>query len=322
MPKIVISGASGDVGRRVTRELLDHHELEELRLVTRSPAKLAGTVPASVRVFEGDYNRPDLLENAYRGADVLLLISGTAITQRVEEHRRAIAAAKAAGIKTIVYTSYVGIHPQNPNLAAIDHRGTERDLMLSGIPYVILRDATYAEMAYEICVAPALQSGRWITVKGEGRLALVAKADVVRCLARCLVDHSFHAGAVYEISGAELMTFAQMAQLAMEVFDAHFEVLEITPEQRLAYWDSLGVPRDRSGAPAHANAEWLASDELVSGERAMAEFGYQGVLSDHVWFITGRRPTPLREVWAGIARNLDAKSLLAEISQRRPAAQP
>ncbi len=313
---IVISGASGDVGRRLTRELLKTHDPARLRLVTRNPAGLAGSVPAAVQIFEGDYNRPELLKRAYDGADVLMLISGTAITQRVQEHRNAIEAARSAGVRGIVYTSYVGIHPRNPNLAAIDHRGTEADLLRSGIPSTILRDATYANMIHEICVAPALQSGQWVTVRGEGRLAPVCKDDVTRCLAKCLTEPSLHAGATYEISGPELLTFRQMAELAIEVFGQRFDFVEVTPDERLAFWDRMGVPRDRSGAPAHASAEWLASDELVSGERAMAEFGYQGVLSDHVWFITGQRPTSLRTVWERIRDRPGRGQLLADIRER------
>jgi NAD(P)H dehydrogenase (quinone) len=314
MTKIVISGASGDLGRRVTKLLLEKHPARDLTLVTRSPAKLAGSVPAGVRIIAGDYNQPEQLEAAYQGCDTLLLISATFLGHRVLEHRNAIMAAKKAGVRQIVYTSYVGIHPRNPNRAASDHILTERDLRDSGLDYTILRDANYSNWVYELSILPALRNGEWISIKGEGRFAPVDKEDVVRCVVKILSESELHVNATYEISGPELFTFREIAELAREVFAKPFVIREVTPEERLAIWDSLGIPRTRKTHDAiHQDAEWFASDELVSGETAIAQMGYQGVLTDHVWMLTGRRPRAFRSYLEEIARSGIGRSIIEEV---------
>lgn len=314
MGKIVISGASGSLGRQITAAMVAEMDPGALRLVTRTPEKLAGSVPAQVEVVQGDYNEPEQLEAAYRGCDTLLLISATRLGHRVTEHRNAIEAAKRAGVRQIVYTSYVGTHPRNTHLAAKDHIVTEQDLRESGLAYTILRDANYSHWIYEISVLPALRSGEWISIEGEGRMAPVDKEDVVRCLAKVLSEPDLHANATYEISGPELFTFRQIAELAQEVFASPFKIREVTPQERQEIWDSLGIPRTRdSDVAIHPDAEWFASDELVSGETAIAQVGYQGVLSDHVWMITGRRPRSLRAYLEEVARSGAGRSIIEEV---------
>lgn len=320
MGKLVISGASGDLGRQVTAALLETMAPGDLRLVTRTPAKLAGSVPEGLEIFQGDYNQPEQLEVAYQGCDTLLLISATFLGHRVLEHRNAIDAAKKAGVKQIVYTSYVGIHPSNPNRAASDHILTEADLHASGLDYTILRDANYGNWVYEISILPALRTGEWISIKGDGRLAPVDKGDVVRCLAKILTEPGRHANATYEISGPELFTFRQIAELAQDVFGKSFDIREVSPEERLAIWDSLGIPRTRESHDAiHPDAEWFASDELVSGETAIAQMGYQGVLTDHVWMITGRRPRPFRDYLEEVAKGGLGRSIIEDVGAAHPA---
>lgn len=316
MSKIIISGASGHLGRELTRELLRKVSPVDIRLVTRTPEKLRPVVPAEVEIVVGDYNKPELLDEAYKGGDVLMLISGTAITKRVQEHRNAIEAAKKAGIRHVVYTSYVGIHPQNPNLAARDHIRTEADLIRCGLEYTILRDATYANWVYELSILPALRTGRWVSIKGDGRLAPVAKEDVVASIVEILASPEFHANATYEISGPDLFSFREIAELSRDVFNSSFVIDEVTPDERLAIWDSIGIPRTREeGIAAHAEAEWLASDELISGEMAIAQTGYQGILSDHVRMITGRAPRSFRSVLEEIAASGEQRSIIEEVQQ-------
>jgi NAD(P)H dehydrogenase (quinone) len=316
MSKIVISGASGDLGRKVTQKLLKTLNPADLRLVTRTPEKLAGSVPAAVQIFPGDYNQPEQLEAAYQGCDTLMLISATFLGHRVLEHRNAIEAAKKAGVRQIIYTSYAGIHPNNPNRAARDHILTEIDLQKSGLDYTILRNANYGNWVYDISILQALNSGEWISVKGEGRLAMVDKEDVVRCVAKVLSEPEKHANATYEISGPQLFSFREIAELGMEVFGKTYTIREVSPEERLAIWDSLGIPRTRETSDAiHPDADWFASDELVSGETAIAQFGYQGILTDHVWMLTGRRPRSFRSYLEEVAKAGTGRSIVEKVGE-------
>jgi NAD(P)H dehydrogenase (quinone) len=298
MGRIAVSGASGDLAGRVTTLLLERIAPQDLILLTRTPGKLAGLAAAGVKVFQGNHDDAPALEVALRGAEVLMLISGLDVTHRVPQHRNAINAARRAGIKHVVYTSVAGIHPKNPTLSASDHIVTEADLRASGLGYTVLRNATYAEVFPTVAAGPAIRTGKWYQVRGNGRLAPVSKADIARCATACLLNPGFHNGAVYEISGPELFTFRQIVAMTAEVYGKPIEYIEVTPEERFAIWDSLGVPRRYSAdMQAHPDAHFWTSEEMVSAEVAFGQ-GYHAILSDHVEFITGMKPLTLREVFA------------------------
>lgn len=298
MSRIVISGASGDLGRRVTEQLLGARSDAELTLVTRSPAKLAHRISATVDVRQGDYTDADSLDAAYEGGGTLLMISGLNLGRRVGEHRNAIAAAKKAGIGSIVYTSVLGINPNNPALSAKDHYQTEVDLRASGIPFVILRDALYAEIVTNFVILSALPFGRFNMAAGDGRLSPVSKLDVVRCVTECVLRADHHSGSVYEITGPELLSLNDIARIASEHHGTPMEYDAVTPQERLAFFDSIGYPRTYDpDMPMSADGHMWASDELVSADIAIAQ-GYQGILTDHVKLLTGRNPERLSEVFA------------------------
>lgn len=298
MSRIVISGASGDLGRRVTEQLLDANSDSELTLVTRSPAKLAHRICGSVNVCQGDYTDPESLDAAYKGGGTLLMISGLNLGRRVDEHRNAIAAAKKAGIAQIVYTSVLGINPNNPALSAKDHYQTEVDLRASGIPSVILRDALYAEIVTNFVIRAALPFGRFNMAAGDGRLSPVSKLDVVRCVTECVLRADHYSGSVFEITGPEMLSLTDIARIASEYHGSQMVYDAVPPEERLAFFDSIGYPRTYDpDMPMSADGHMWASDELVSADMAIAQ-GYQGILTDHVKLLTGRNPERLSEVFA------------------------
>ena len=297
MTRIAISGASGDLGRRLTAALLEKVAPETLTLITRTPENLSSRAAQGACVFRGDYRDPASLDTAYAGNEVLMLISGLDVTRRVPEHRNAINAAKRAGIKHIVYTSTAGIHPKNPTLSAGDHLLTEADLRASGLSFTILRNATYAEIIAALMAPPIVATGKWLSAAGEGRLAPVSKLDVVRCAACCLLDPAFHSGATYEISGPELLSFREIAALAAEIHGVPIEYVPVSREERLEYFDSLGYPRtyDEHQGPSWDGHRW-ASDEMVSADIGFSQ-NYHAILSYHVEFITGQKPRSLRAVF-------------------------
>ena len=171
MAKIVISGASGDMGRRITAELLETIPPSDLTLTTRTPEALEDRAAQGVCICKADYNDPAALEAAYRGSDTLMLISSLAVTRRIPEHLNAINAAKAAGIRHIVYTSVIGLLPHSPTKSVRDHHETEKNLRASGLNWTALRNGTYSEVIPENIMLPALQSGVWHQVEGDGRFA-------------------------------------------------------------------------------------------------------------------------------------------------------
>ena len=133
MTKIVITGASGNYGRLATDGLIAAGRADDMILITRSPDKLAERMRQGCTVRYGDFDKPETLADAVRGAGKMLLISGTRVGARVVQHQAAVDAAVAAGVRHIVYTSFIGIDdPANPAEVRHDHIETERLIKASG----------------------------------------------------------------------------------------------------------------------------------------------------------------------------------------------
>jgi NAD(P)H dehydrogenase (quinone) len=206
---IIVTGASGQLGRLVIQSLLDKQvPAAQIVATVRQPAAVADLAALGVQVRQADYTRPETLDAAFAGADKLLLISSSELGQRAPQHRNVIAAAQRAGVALLAYTSVLHADTSPLGLAA-EHRATEATLRDAGLPHVLLRNGWYTEN-YLASIAPALQHGAFIGSAGEGRIASAARADYAAAAAAVLTsDHQ--AGQVYELAGDESYTLAEFA---------------------------------------------------------------------------------------------------------------
>ena len=205
---IAITGASGQLGRLVIAELLKTVSANELVAVVRNPDKIADLAALGVQVRRGDYSLPETLAPALAGVDKLLLISSSEVGQRAPQHANVIAAAKAAGVKLVAYTSI--LHADTTPLGLGDeHRQTESILAQSGLPFVLLRNGWYTEN-YAASIPAALQYGVLLGSAGEGRIASAARADYAAAAAAVLLADN-QAGKVYELAGDTSYTLRDFA---------------------------------------------------------------------------------------------------------------
>jgi len=299
----IITGASGSFGRQVASVLLEKIPPSELILVTRNPASLAKFAARGAQVCFGDFDRPESLAQAFGGAEKLLLISTLAVgPRRQRQHRAAVEAAVSAGVKHVVYTSSVGIHPRSPSLAVADHYFTEELLRRAGPAFTFLRDSQYAEVIVTMMAPMALRSGQWIMSARDGCMAFVSKKDCVASAAAVLTSPG-HEGAVYEITGPELYTFRHAAAIASEIAGRPIAYVDVTDDEKLAMWDAAGVPRAYTDGLTNDDGTGVwGSEEMISYERAVRE-GYFSICSHHVELLTGRPARSLREVFCA---NVDA----------------
>jgi len=282
----------------------------ELILVTRRPESLADFAARGARVRVGDFDRVETLREAFAGGERMLLISTDRVGGgRAAQHRRAAEAAIRVGVRHIAYTSFVGLGPDNPAISSKEHYGTEQALLELDVALTFLRDNQYAEAMAEFMAPGALQSGVWVDATGGGRVGFVAREDCVAC-AVAVVSSPGHEGKTYDITGPELVTYRECAALAAELGGRPVEYRGVSDEEKLAFFDSLGVPRTIDGDFSKSPAPW-PSEEMVSFERAIRE-GYFAVVSDAVRTLTGRPPKSLREVY------LDHIGLLREAAASRP----
>jgi NAD(P)H dehydrogenase (quinone) len=126
-------------------------------------------------VRRGDYSAPQTLASALAGVKRLLLVSGTDLGNRVEQHRAVIEAAKAVGVELIAYTSLLRADSSTLPIAG-EHKATEELLRASGIPYIMLRNGWYIEN-YTDNLAMPLSRGTFLGAARDGRIAAATRAD-------------------------------------------------------------------------------------------------------------------------------------------------
>jgi NAD(P)H dehydrogenase (quinone) len=293
--KLIISGASGDLGRKVTAFALQQRPASDLILLTRNPAALSDEAARGASVRHADFSAPATLGNAMQGGDVLLLISTLSIGKRAEQHANAIAAAKLAGVKHVIYTSSGGVQPQTPSLSGQEHYATEQVLQKSGLAFTILRNSWYADVTPLLLLPAGLATGSLVASTGTGCIAPVAKSDCARAAAAVLLAPDKHANAIYEITGPELLTFTDLARLCSEATGKPIAYVDVSHDEKLAIFDAMGVKRDyEEGMMNEATNAW-ASNEMITYEMAIKQ-QFFSLCSRHVELITGKPAMAMRDV--------------------------
>jgi NAD(P)H dehydrogenase (quinone) len=261
--KIVVSGASGNLGGRTVEELLARGvAASRLILVSRTPEELKQYADRGASVRFGDFTKPESLPAAYAGGTRMLLISvgGNDEVTATELLKRAIGAAKAAGVRHIAYTSYVGITRGDTAGRAADHQATEEALRASGVAWTMLRNSIY--MHGQIGQAARwVADGRAVIPPNESPIGYITREDCARAAAAVLSTPG-HEGKVYDITGPELIGVREAAAIASAVTGKPIEVVQGGAEVRPGF-----------GRPAMA------------------------FTTTHFEELTGRKPTSLRELF-------------------------
>jgi NAD(P)H dehydrogenase (quinone) len=246
---IVVTGATGQLGRIVIDELLKTTEAKNIIAAVRTPAKASGLAERGVQVREADYSRPETLATAFDGASRLLLISGNDLGKRVEQHRAVIDAAKSAGVAFVAYTSILHCDT-TPLLLAADHLATERYLLASGLTYSLLRNGWYYENQ-TAAIQLAIQNGAFIGASGDGRFSAAPRSDYAAAAAAVLTGTG-REDAVLELGGDHPYT---RAELAAEVSRQTGQVIEYHNLSEAEYKKILSKVLPTVFADAIADAE-------------------------------------------------------------------
>ena len=205
---IVVTGATGQLGRLVVENLLKTVPANTIVAAVRDPAKAADLAARGVVVRRADYTQPDSLDSAFAGAEKILLVSSSELGQRATQHRAVIEAAVRSGVKLIGYTSILHADTSVLGLAG-EHRETEAMLKASGLPHVLLRNGWYTEN-HTASLPAALAHGVVLGCAGNGRFATATRADYAAAAAAAMTLPN-QAGRVYELAGDTDYTLAEFA---------------------------------------------------------------------------------------------------------------
>ncbi|WP_435228639.1 SDR family oxidoreductase [Streptomyces sp. Tue6028] len=205
---IVVTGATGHLGRHVIDGLLEKVPASEIVAVVRSEEKAADLAARGVELRVADYSAPETLKGAFAAGDRVLLISGNAVGQRIPQHTAVIDAAKEAEVAQLAYTGVLGGPAADFELAD-DHKGTEQAILDSGLPYTFLRNGWYHEN-YTENLAPVLEHDAVVASAGEGRIASASRADYAAAAVAVLTGEG-HENKAYELSGDTAWGLAEYA---------------------------------------------------------------------------------------------------------------
>jgi NAD(P)H dehydrogenase (quinone) len=273
---IVITGATGQLGRLVVKALLKRTSPSQVVAAVRSPDKASDLAQVGVTVREADYDRPETLASALKGAEKVLLISGNVLGRRVAQHRAVIEAARTAGVQLLGYTSVLHA-PATKLMVGPDHRETEAAIKDSGVPAVLLRNGWYSEN-YLFRAAGAAKSGELLGCAGDGRISAAPRADYAEAAAVALTKPG-QAGRTYEFAGDDSFTLSELARELSRQLGKPIAFKNITENE---FKEAL----EKGGIPA-AYAPMLARSDALTAEGALLDGGRQ--LSG----LIGRASTPM-----------------------------
>lgn len=238
--KIIVSGASGQLGGLVVKELLARGvPAGNLILVSRTPEKLDEFKKMGASTRFGDFAKPESLPAAFAGGKKLLLISiGFGAGPRPEAHKHAVDAAVAAGVDRIVYTSFVAISQGDHTGLASDHFQTEEIIKKSGVAWTLLRNSIYSNGLVQQA-AKVLAAGKTTVSPNDVRIGYVTREDCAAAAAAAL-SGSGHENKVYDITGPELIGPRELAAAASAVAGKPIEL--VAPEPNAPAPRTFGGP--------------------------------------------------------------------------------
>ncbi|WP_224981649.1 SDR family oxidoreductase [Geomonas agri] len=278
---IVITGATGQLGRLVIASLLKKVPASRIVAAVRNPDKAKDLASLGVQVRQADYNSPDSWGAALAGAEKVLLISSSEVGQRINQHRTVIDAAKKAGVKLLAYTSLLRADTTPLGLGA-EHIATETLIRDSGIPFVILRNGWYTEN-YAASIPPAVEHGSFYGSAGEGRIASAARADYAEAAVAVLTTAG-QGGRTYELAGDTSYTLAELAAEVSRQYGKPVNYVNLPEMEFKNLLVSVGLPEPL--------AALLADSDSGAAQGGLFDDGHQ------LRSLIGRPTTPLDAVIA------------------------
>lgn len=281
--KIAFTGATGHYGTLLAEALLQRTAASNLVALARDPRKAADLREKGIEVRRFDYDEPAGLADALAGIDRLVMVSGSEVGRRVPQHRAIIDAAKTAGVKFVVYTSF--LHADEAGIIAVasEHQATEALLADAPFSVAVLRNGWYSEN-FEDMVRQSVASGSLLSSAGKGRISSASRRDYAEAAA-AIVSAPNPAPGIYELAGDASWTLSDLAAITAQASGRPVTLQEVSSDEHRRVLSAAGLPD-------------AAVDFLVSTDDAIAhgelEDDRPGTLSS----LIGHPTTPIGDLVA------------------------
>jgi NAD(P)H dehydrogenase (quinone) len=295
MSKLLLTGIDGNLGSEAARVLLTLADKEDLIFTGYSEEALTSFAALGVETRRTDFNSYDGLEEAFAGADRLALISMPFVgKKRQNAQKNAVDAAKAAGVKQIIYTSLVNAGDEtNPSVEKLDHIYTEEYIRSTGLDFIFLRNSQYAEAMITNYFTYVKGDGVLKNSQGDGKMAYISRKDCAKAVAYALFRGAEYEYATLDINGARLMTISEFIETGNQATGNHVSYLQITDDESYKVFDAMGVPRTTEGVFQKGSEAPFSSQGMVTFAQAIRE-GKMATITSDFKELTGSDPITVR----------------------------
>lgn len=238
---IVITGATGKLGRSIVESLLTRMPADQIGVSVRNASKAADLAERGVRVREADFDNPAALDHAFEGAEQVLIISTDTMGESsVARSIAAADAAVAAGAKRVLYTSHMGSSRDSKFQACVDHSQVEDHLATSGISWTALRNGFYASSAVQFAEygIPAGDAA----VPEDGPVSWTTHRDLADAAAAILAGEATFEGPTPPLTSSQVATFEDIARIGGELTAREVKRTVIADEKFVEQMTSYGTP--------------------------------------------------------------------------------
>ncbi len=272
---IVVTGASGNVGKHVISKLAGAGH--PVRALSRSPSK--GAASAGIEWIEADFERPDSLARALRGASRMVLIS-PAHPQMRQYQIAAVDAARSAGVSRIAKLSGLGAGPEAPIRLPQEHYAIEQHIARSGLAHSFVRPNLFMQVLLG-SAGSIVSEGAVYAPAGDGAISFIDARDVAEVLVREVLRDDL-ASSVREITGPEALSYTQVSKIVGEALGKAVRYVSIEPDVA------------RNGMLSAGMDPWLVEAFLELFSIYRAGHG-SAVLSAELEAVLGRPARPLSQ---------------------------
>jgi uncharacterized protein YbjT (DUF2867 family) len=271
--RILITGASGNIGYALTQQLIN--DSVSLVLGTRDGSMPKGLDTGAAQAQALDFMRPTTWEKALVGVDRVFLMRPPAISDTKTYLRPFIHLMKEKGIGHVVFLSLLGVNPAMP------HYQVEQDLKASGLSYTMLRAGFFMQNLTQAYLADIRERDEIALPAGKGKTSFIDGRDIAAVARVALLDPKAHRNAAYDLTGAEALDYGQVAEVLSE------ELARPIAYRDLSFWAYWRKLRREGKPPALARVMLLIN--------VIAWLGKAATITDEVPRLLGRAPIDLKQ---------------------------
>jgi len=270
---ILITGASGNVGKEVLKQIVQTGA--QVRAAFQSVSK-ALAVPAGVEIVTLDFNQPETLRTALENVNRVFLV-GPPTAQLPMLEQKAVDVIAQSDVRQLVKLSAMG---SRDAIFPRQHAESEAYIQASGVPYTFLRPNGFMQNMANYNAPTINTQNAFYGTEGDGRVSQIDVRDVAAVAVKALTEDG-HVGKAYTLTGPEALTNGQIAQILSDAIGREIKFVNLQPAQLKGALLSAGVP------------EWSA-DALLDLQRLYRE-GKAATVTRDVEQILGRKPISFPE---------------------------